>query len=154
MPDASVEIFSQRLDTILNLIQKEKKLCYFLGDLNICFLKCDTHKHTSDFLDMIYSHGVFPLITKPTRVTETSATLIDHILTNNFDIHSQHKQGILCTSISDHYSIFHIAANSQRVAGRIDSQPPILSRNFTQKNIQKFVNEVKNTNWDNVLEIA
>ena len=151
MPDSSVEIFIERMDTILNVIHKEKKICYFLGDLNLCFLKCDTHKHTSDFLDMIYTHGVFPLITKPTRVTETSATLIDHILTNNFDIHSHHVQGILCTSISDHYSIFHIATNAQRVAGKHNSGPPKLTRNYTKKNIEKFVNELRNTNWDNIM---
>ena len=54
---------------------------------------------------------MFPLIVKPTRLTEKSATLIDHIWTNNFDVHSQHKQGVLLTSMSDHYGIFHITGS-------------------------------------------
>jgi len=35
------------------------------------------------YIDMIYSQGFIPLITHPTRITETSSTVIDHIYTNN-----------------------------------------------------------------------
>ena len=62
--------------------------------------------------DVLYPYKVFPVITKPTRVPEISATLIDHILTNNFDINASHIQGILCSSVSDHYAIFHVAGNA------------------------------------------
>ena len=55
----------------------EHKIFYNIGD----FFKYDVHKPTSTMLDTIYACNVFPLITKPTRVTETTATLIDHILT-------------------------------------------------------------------------
>ena len=111
MPDSSVEVFNERITDIMNVIHREKKMCYLLGDLNIGLFKCDDHKPTSNFLDTMYSYNMFPLIVKPTRVTEKSATLIDHIWTNNFDVHSQHKQGILLTSMSDHYGIFHITGS-------------------------------------------
>ena len=53
---------------------------------------------------MMYSYGMFPLITKSTRITTDSATLIDNIFTNNcFQVH---QNGILCTYISDHLPIF------------------------------------------------
>ena len=68
-----------------------------MGDLNIDLLKSDVHKSTSSLLDVKISYNVFPVITKPTRVTESTATLIDHILTNNFDIDASHYQGILCS---------------------------------------------------------
>ena len=86
MPDASVDIFNERITDILNVIDREKKIIYLIGDLNIDLFKCESHKPTSTALDILYSHNVFPLITKPTRVTENTATLIDHILTNNLDI--------------------------------------------------------------------
>ena len=93
---------------------------------------------------------MFPLIVKPTRVTDKSATLIDHIMTNNFDIYSRHKQGILMSSISDHYALFHIAGNAQ-------FQPSIsncktLKRDMRHQNVQRFVNEMKIVNWNQVLE--
>ena len=55
----------------------------------------------SGFLDIMYSYGMFPLITKPSRVTKDTATLIDHIFTNNFET----------DSISDHFAVFHITGN-------------------------------------------
>ena len=111
MPDSSVEVFNKRINDIMSTIQWENNTSYLLGDLNIDFLKSDEHKPTSDFLDTIYSHNLFPLITKPTRVTSDSATLIDHILTNNFDAFSSHFQGILCSSFSDYYAVFHVTSS-------------------------------------------
>ena len=78
MPDASVEIFTERITDILNVIDREKKMICLINVLNIDLFKCESHKPTSTALDILYSHSVFPLITKPTRVTENTATLIDH----------------------------------------------------------------------------
>ena len=84
IPDSSVDdVFNEHINDILNVIQKENKLIHVMGDLNIDLLKSDAHKSTSSLLDVLYSYNVFPVITKPTRVTESTATSIDHILTNN-----------------------------------------------------------------------
>ena len=69
MPDSSVDVFNERINDILNVIQKENKLIYVMGDLNIDLLKSDVHKSISSLLDVLYSYNVFPVITKPTRVT-------------------------------------------------------------------------------------
>ena len=69
MPDSSVDMFNERLADILNSVQKENKLFYLLGDLNIDLFKHDVHRPNSKFLDTIYSYNVYPLVTKPTRVT-------------------------------------------------------------------------------------
>ena len=145
MPDSSVDVFNERITDIMNVIQKENKMIYAMGDLNIDFLKSDVHKSTNSLLDVLYSYNVFPVITKPTRVTETSATLIDHILTNNFDINASHIQGILCSSISDHYAIFHVAGNV--IADDNLTENPIIRRDMSHKNILKFINEMKEIDW-------
>ena len=152
MPDSSVEVFNERIDGVLNTIKREKKIVYLMGDLNINFLKCDNHKLTSDFIELIYSYGVFPLICKPTRVTKDTATLIDHILTNNFDVESHHNQGILCSSISDHFTVFHIAGNKMGV-DTTDQSRPVLQRNFSQRNINRFINEMNNVDWKPTLDL-
>ena len=110
MPNTCMEIFNDRMSDIMNIVQRERKICYFHGDLNVDLLKHESHQSTAAFLDSLYSYNVFPLITKPTGVTRESATLIDHVLANNFDINSKYVQGILCTSISDHYAIFILLA--------------------------------------------
>ena len=75
-----------------------------MGDFNIDLLKYDVHQKTKDFVDDIVALGFIPIITKPTRITNHSATLIDHIYTNisNEDV----KSGIIITDISDHFSVF------------------------------------------------
>ena len=145
MPDSSVDVFNERLTDILNFVQRENKLFYLLCDLNINLFKHDVHRPTSEFLYAIYSYNVYPLITKPTRVTATSATLIDHILSNNIDISSGHTQGILhvCTSITDHFATFHIAGNMSTMKL---TQPVSLKlmRGMRKKNIKKFWTEMHN----------
>ena len=54
---------------------------------------------------MLLSHGVLPLITLPTRVTDISATIIDHVLTNDFK-HSLEPGVIQTQVISDHYALY------------------------------------------------
>ena len=145
MPDSSVVVFNERITYILNTVCQEHKTFYCIGDLNIDFFKCDVHKPTSAILDTLYTYNAFPLITKPTRVTETTATLIDHILTNNINIASEHAQGILCTDISDHYAIFHIAGNIKYDA--MNTPTTRLIRDMRQCNINKFVNEMQIVEW-------
>ena len=150
MPDSSVDMFNERLADILNSVQKENKLFYLLGDLNIDLFKHDVHRPTSEFLDTIYSYNVYPLVTKPTRVTASSATLIDHILSNNIDVSYGHAQGILCTSISDHFAVFHIAGNMS-TSKLTQPVSPKLTRDMRRKNIEKFSTEMQKINWNNLL---
>ena len=53
---------------------------------------------------MIESNGVFQLITKPTRVTENSAFLIDHIFTSALSNPTFPR--IILNDISDHFIIY------------------------------------------------
>ena len=146
MPNSSIYIFNDRLNDILYIIHRERKICYFLGDLNIDLLKYEEHRPTSEFLDLIYSYNGFHLISKPTRITSNTATLIDHILTNNFQYHSKHFQGILCSSISDHYAIFHLTDNCK--SGLPEK---MIKRVFNQANIQKFTERMKYIVWGDTL---
>ena len=145
MPDSSIDIFNDRVADISNITNKENKLFYMLGDLNIDFLKCDEHRLTSSFIDILYSNDVFPLITKPTSVTQNTATLIDHILTNNFDIMGYHKQGILCTDISDHYAVAHVAGNTKKQVK--DTMVVGVKCDLCQRNVQKFIHEMQQIDW-------
>ena len=54
---------------------------------------------THEYLDLIYSYSLIPLIHKPTRITKVSATIIDNILTN---LDSSVISKIVLTDISDH----------------------------------------------------
>ena len=107
-PDTDINAFNQYLESILQTINSEKKQIYMLGDWNINLLSVDKHGPSQDFINVMYSYNLFPIITKPTRVTNKSATIIDNIFTNNIFQSNKVLTGILHTDISDHYPIFHI----------------------------------------------
>ena len=81
-----------------------------MGDYNIGLLNIESHGPTCDYNDTMYSNGFIPIITRPTRITYSSAILIDNIFTNQFSSQLRESlQGILLTDISDHYPVFYIA---------------------------------------------
>ena len=49
---------------------------------------------------------MYPLISKPTRITSSTATLIENIFTNNLE--QSMSSGILYTDLSDHLPIFQV----------------------------------------------
>ena len=50
-----------------------------MGDFNIDLLKVNLDAKTNEFVNDVISQGFLPTITRPTRITPHSATLIDHI---------------------------------------------------------------------------
>jgi len=75
-----------------------------MGDMNIDLLKCDNHSKTNEYLDTVISHGYLPVITKPTNICSSSATLIDKTYTN--DISSTNHSGIIITDVADNFETF------------------------------------------------
>ena len=73
---------------------------YITGD----FFRYNTGNQTSEYLDILLSLGYLPIITKPTRITDHSATLIDHIYTNVPQ--KVVKSGICLAGITDHLPIY------------------------------------------------
>ena len=65
--------------TITEKINLENKQCYLLWDFNINLLSANDSDISGEFLDIICSSYFKPLISKPTRVTTNTATLIDNI---------------------------------------------------------------------------
>ena len=69
-PGQSMSLFNEQLSSILSTLRKENKGLYIMGDYNINIMNSDTHTCTSEFLEIMYSHCLIPLINKPTRVTD------------------------------------------------------------------------------------
>ena len=78
-----------------------------------------------------------PVINKPTRVSKTSATIIDHIWTN--DMHNYSFSGILYTSVSDHFPLSSSFTRSNLKSNCSVSK--FSKRVFTDENIDSGVNE-------------
>jgi endonuclease/exonuclease/phosphatase family metal-dependent hydrolase len=82
-PSANLQEFTSELKSIIKQLKNNKHEVFILGDMNVDFLKYSMHADTEEYLDMLYLNNFIPIITKPTRITEHSSTLIDHIYTNH-----------------------------------------------------------------------
>ena len=51
--------------------------------------------------------GYLAVITKPTRVTNHSATLLDHIYSNSKSLN--YTSGIVITDVADHFGTFYVS---------------------------------------------
>ena len=63
----------------------------------------------NDFTKTIYMMSLYPTITKPSRITSHSATIIDDIFTNNME--NKIVNRFLVKDISDHLPVFAIYTN-------------------------------------------
>jgi hypothetical protein len=147
-PHANMDIFSSNMEDIMDTIQGEKnKQCMIMGDCNVDLLRFESHAKTNDFLEGIFSHGFIPVITKPTRVTTSSATLIDHMYSNL--ITSSYHSGIIINDVADHFGTFCIYEGKSKHI----SQPSSKHRSFSTKNIIKFKTLLNETDFEDVLNI-
>jgi hypothetical protein len=144
-PDVDVLKFCENLDRTLRILTKERRPCYILGDFNINLLKQNLHSPTKHFLDTILSHGFFPLINKPTRITTESVTLIDNILTNVHDL--QTKSGIWMVDISDHLPVFSILPNRSM---NFEIKKKLSKRMITPEKMNKFKFDLQNYDWTDI----
>ena len=84
----------------LNILRTQSKFVYVCGDYNIDLLKMNSNEDFSTFYENAISSGFVPKITLPTRICDTTSTLIDNTYTNVLD--KNHASGILVRPISDH----------------------------------------------------
>ena len=80
-PSSNLGNYISQLENLVSPLNQSKHQVFILGDMNIGFLRVGKHSKTEDYLDMLYSSNLLPVITKPTRITSHTATLIDHIQT-------------------------------------------------------------------------
>ena len=86
------------IEMISSLNLKPTDECIITGDFNIDLLKSSIHTDSLYFINSMFSCSFLPLISKPTRISENSATLIDNIFISN---PVNFNSGIILTDISE-----------------------------------------------------
>ena len=78
---------------------QHKKKYIIATDQNVDYMKINQNSNVSD-LDVFYTLGILPTITRPTRIIHSRATLIDNIYIkrSNYDLL---KSKIIITDISE-----------------------------------------------------
>jgi len=138
-----LEQFNEAMSTIVNNLAG--KTFYLFGDFNIDLLKIEQHKPSADYVNSIFSLGCLQLMNLPTRCIHNSATLIDHIITN--ELLPSYTCGAFINRISDHFPIFCILPLTKpKCAQRV-----VRSRHITEHSTQNFKKSLKNVHWPDTL---
>ena len=83
-------------------MKKESLKGIIIGlDHNMDFLRAQQHHLTNDFIQSNLDFGMIPTITRPTRITNSSATLIDNIIVSQ-NFCGNYINSILINDMSDH----------------------------------------------------
>lgn len=96
----------------------------------------------------MYSLSLYPVITRPTRITAHCATLIDNIFTNN--LNTNITSGLFVNDITDHLPIF--ITFETRIYNKSRSKTAIKNvRLRSDCSVNAFNQSLSEQNWDNVL---
>ena len=144
-PRADLDEFTDNIYTITSKISTENKHAYIMGDFNIDLLKFRTHEKTNDFINSMITKGYLPLITKPTRITAQSATLIDHIYSNY--THHNYESGIVISDVADHFGTFYVS----RKTAATEKPKYKFVRQMNQNNIKYFNDLLSSADFSSVL---
>ena len=104
-PNSSEKEFLRNYKKFLGKFTQNEQDRLIIGtDHNLDLLKQDLHLPTKDFIDLNLDYGLLPTVTKPTRITRTTATLIDNIIVGKKFYTFKNTQ-IWIDDISDHLPI-------------------------------------------------
>lgn len=100
-PFGSYQMFIETLIKILDILIKQVKYVRIVGDFNVDFLENSTAK--CDLLNLFKTYGLHATIKSPTRISISTSTCIDKIVTNNL---SNLKHGYTLSShMSNHHTV-------------------------------------------------
>ena len=123
-------------------LSREKKDILIMGDFNINLLNFNNNKDTTTFLDTMFSNSFSPFITLPTRVGNTSETLIDNICYKK-PLNNDMIAGNLCSVTSDHLIQFLVEPSSYMH----NSSKEKTKRCYEKFNKEKLQSDLGKVNW-------
>ena len=101
-PNENVQSFLGCYNSILCQMKKENPKVIIIGlDHNLDLLKSTQHSLTNEFVQSNLDFSLIPTITRPTRITQSSTTLIDNIIVSQ-NLCGSFVSSVLINDISDH----------------------------------------------------
>ena len=112
-------------------------------DHNMDLVKMSTHRLTSEFISLNLDLSMMPVITRPTRITKSTATLIDNIIVEQSML-DLCTSNVLIDDISDHLpSVLSISGIKTSKKEKVK----IISRDTRKQNVDALLNALSKTDW-------
>ena len=133
-PNTNLKDFINSYNALTNQILKNDHDLLIGLDHNLNLLNYENYADTQAFLEAIVDSEMFPCITRPTRITHQSATLIDNIILNK-ELYNNNFSGIIVSDISDHMPTLCILRDIRYIPGM---HCKTYKRNLSEKRIIKI----------------
>ena len=141
-PSTNISEFINIFNTQIGKISNKGYECIIGLDHNLDFLKQSVHSKTQEFLECILDHNLLPTITKPTRISKTSATLIDNILISK-KLQPNYESLIIVDDLSDHLPCL-VRLKNFNLTG---TKNFILKRVINKKVVNNIREDLSKINW-------
>ena len=143
-PGTSTDLFTDDLSTLLGKIHCD---CIIMGDLNINLLNHNNDNNVNLVVDKFHEFLFYPTVTKPTRVNNSSATLLDHVWIN-FGHSNIQNSNIVFTGITDHFpTIYYYMCNNS-----VPAYKTIRYRLSGEECDQRFTRKLQSHNFNDVFQ--
>ena len=142
--DLRLTCFFQNPNMVLTEISKTKNKCFVMGDFNFNLLNL-LDKNTEMFTDAMFNNNFYPLINKPTRITDSHSSTIDHIWTNIMVTNI--TSGIIVHCVADQLPVLQV-----RKFGKLKICSIPKTRSFALCNIQKFKSSLETADVSDIFD--
>ena len=149
-PSRKREKFNELFDCVLQKLDRHRdKQILLVGDFNSDLIQYECDTAGQALVDTTSNRGFIQVISRPTRITDHSATLIDHIYTNK--IENLVSASILTIDLSDHLATYAIISLDGDIKFNKMNQNNCDGAGFRLHNAtndEKFSQLMKDENWD------
>ena len=146
-PNTNPNKFNDENCMVVTQLKKESQNVVIGLDHNMDFLKSHKHESTQEFINHNLERGILPMVTCLTRITNTSAMLIDNIIVS-MNYLGRYTCNILIDNISDHLpSILSLSGVTAY------KKEPVLikSRNLCKRNIDALKKSLNKTDFEKLI---
>ena len=146
-PNANLKTF-QSFESVLQRIEDLSYECIILGDMNCDTMPNDKPWQTKHLFHITEGFGYVQLVKSVTRVTATSSSILDLIITNTTE-----KIGtveVLPITLSDHFLVY-CTWGKKRVYKNSEHKYKV-ARNLRKVDYNKLKEEISAQSWENVIE--
>ena len=147
-PNTNVKTFLIEYKKLSDRLKKQKNHEIVNGlDHNLDLLKSHLNQPSNEFIELNLDRELIPCITKPTRITSKSTTLIDNILISR-SLQRNFTSSVVIEDISDHFACLVVLKDQNK---SIKGPKYMKTRNLDDLKIANIVSSLQEYNWKETL---
>ena len=147
-PNSSDKDFLKNYARLLKKFTPQQHARLIIGlDHNLDLIKHAKPRVTNEFIELNLENQLLPTITKPTRITRTTATLLDNTIIGR-TFQSDYESSIVVNDMSDHLPCLLKIKNPSLF---LKSPTKITTRGLNYEKVCELNSKLAEINWDDKL---